>query len=222
MGRVINSKPRPLYPSGKKTANYCTGGLVEPRTVLDGYKNLAPTGIRSPDRPACSQVAIPIPANSYIFQTWRSRLHLQLLRNVGTSILWYSINHHGLNTRLMECSKTAFKSFAYELLLRSLAFTQKVKYDFYRLPFERSHSLYETIFLSVCIRVKFYLICRGKMGKQTSTYASGECRIFTLQIMGYFGPVNCITGRSQWLGGLRRRSAAASLLRLWVRILPGT
>ena len=60
------------------------------------------------------------------------------------------------------------------------------------------------------------------MGKQTSTYASGECRIFTLQIMGYFGPVNCITGRSQWLGGLRRRSAAASLLRLWVRILPGT
>ena len=27
--------------------------------------------------------------------------------------------------------------------------------------------------------------------------------------------------RSQWLRGLRRRSAAAPLLRLWVRILPG-
>jgi hypothetical protein len=60
------------------------------------------------------------------------------------------------------------------------------------------------------------------MGKQTSTCASGECTIFTLQIMGYYGPVNCITGRSQWLVGLRCRSAAASLLRLWVRILPGT
>ena len=30
-----------------------------------------------------------------------------------------------------------------------------------------------------------------------------------------------IGGRSQWLRGLRRRSAAASLLRSWVRIPPG-
>ena len=30
------------------------------------------------------------------------------------------------------------------------------------------------------------------------------------------------SGQSQWPRGLRRRSAAAGLLRLWVRILPGT
>ena len=31
----------------------------------------------------------------------------------------------------------------------------------------------------------------------------------------------CVHGRSQWLRGLRRRSAAARLLRLWFRIPPG-
>ena len=31
----------------------------------------------------------------------------------------------------------------------------------------------------------------------------------------------CIVRRSQWPRGLRRRSAAARLLRLWVRIPPG-
>ena len=34
-------------------------------------------------------------------------------------------------------------------------------------------------------------------------------------------PNHCIWHRSQWLRGLRRRSAAARLLRLWVRIPPG-
>jgi len=45
----------------------------------------------------------------------------------------------------MECSNTVFKTFAYELLLGSLAFTKKrVKHDdFHRLPFERPHNLYE-------------------------------------------------------------------------------
>ena len=33
--------------------------------------------------------------------------------------------------------------------------------------------------------------------------------------------IAAIFGRSQWLGGLRRRSAAARLLRLWVGIPPG-
>jgi hypothetical protein len=124
-----------------------------------------PTGIRSPDRPACSQVAMPTP-NSYILQTWRSRLHLQLLRNVGANILWYSINHHGLHTRLMECSNSVFKSFAYELPLRSLAFTQKEQNKISIAYGSKGLNLYETIFL--CIRVKFYLLCRGKMGKQTN------------------------------------------------------
>jgi len=31
---------------------HCIGGWVGPRAGLDGVENLAPTGIRSPDRPA--------------------------------------------------------------------------------------------------------------------------------------------------------------------------
>ena len=41
----------------------------------------------------------------------------------------------------------------------------------------------------------------------------GNCNILTL--------VPCIFCRSQWPRGLRRKSAAARLLRLWVRIPPG-
>ena len=36
-----------------------------------------------------------------------------------------------------------------------------------------------------------------------------------------FAQIFCIKDRSQWPRGLRRRSAAARLLRLWVRIPPG-
>ena len=38
--------------------------------------------------------------------------------------------------------------------------------------------------------------------------------------IGFIDP-RVITGRSQWPRGLRRRSSAARLLRLWVRIPPG-
>jgi len=34
---------------------HCTGGWVGPRPVWTGAENLAPTGIRSPDRPARSE-----------------------------------------------------------------------------------------------------------------------------------------------------------------------
>jgi len=37
----------------------------------------------------------------------------------------------------------------------------------------------------------------------------------------YISSVMCYACRSQWPRGLRRRSAAARLLRLWVRITPG-
>ena len=36
-----------------------------------------------------------------------------------------------------------------------------------------------------------------------------------------FGIPTCVLRRSQWPRGLRRRSTAARLLRLWVRILSG-
>ena len=49
--------PAVLY-SRERLGTHCTGGLVGPRASLDGGKS-RPTGIRSPDRPACSSVAIP-------------------------------------------------------------------------------------------------------------------------------------------------------------------
>jgi len=43
-----------------------------------------------------------------------------------------------------------------------------------------------------------------------------------VQSVTVFGYVNIPHCRSQWLHGLRRTSAAARLLRLWVRIPPGS
>jgi len=42
------------YPPEKRQGSHCTGGYVGPRAGLDGCGNLAPTGIRSPDRLARS------------------------------------------------------------------------------------------------------------------------------------------------------------------------
>ena len=46
-----------LYPRERPVTHF-TGGWVGPRAGLDGGKS-RPTGIRSPDRPARSSVAIP-------------------------------------------------------------------------------------------------------------------------------------------------------------------
>jgi len=48
---VVNATPQLLYPLERPSA-HCIGGWVGPRTVWMGAENLAPSGIRSPDRPA--------------------------------------------------------------------------------------------------------------------------------------------------------------------------
>jgi hypothetical protein len=53
-GWVVSNTPRPLYPK-EKPGTHCTGGWVLPGPVWTCEKNLAPTGIRSPDRPTLSQ-----------------------------------------------------------------------------------------------------------------------------------------------------------------------
>jgi hypothetical protein len=53
-GCVISITPRPLYPR-ERPGTHCTRGWVGPGPVWTCAKNLAPTGIRSPDRPVCSQ-----------------------------------------------------------------------------------------------------------------------------------------------------------------------
>jgi hypothetical protein len=51
---VVSTTPRPLYPQ-ERPGTHCTGGWVGSRPVWMCAKNLAPTGIRSLDRPARSQ-----------------------------------------------------------------------------------------------------------------------------------------------------------------------
>jgi hypothetical protein len=46
---AVNATPRPLYPL-KRPGTHCIGGRVDPGLFWMGMENLAPTGIRSPDR----------------------------------------------------------------------------------------------------------------------------------------------------------------------------
>ena len=52
---VVSARPRPLYPRGRH-GTHCIGDWVGPRVGLEGCENSCPTGIRSPDRPARSQL----------------------------------------------------------------------------------------------------------------------------------------------------------------------
>jgi hypothetical protein len=54
MGWIVNATAWPLYPL-ERPGTHCIGGWVGPRDGLDGSENLAPTRIRSPDRPARSE-----------------------------------------------------------------------------------------------------------------------------------------------------------------------
>ena len=60
---MVNLTTRPLYPREKNLGTLGMGGQVDPRTCLYLWKrkekSLVPTGIRAPDRPARSLVAIP-------------------------------------------------------------------------------------------------------------------------------------------------------------------
>ena len=52
---VVNATPWPLYPR-ERPSTHGTGGWMGPSTDLDGCGKFHPTGIRSPDRPARSEV----------------------------------------------------------------------------------------------------------------------------------------------------------------------
>jgi hypothetical protein len=54
MGWVVNDTSRPIY-SWWRSVSHWTEGWVGRRTCLEGAEDLAPTGIRSPDRPARSE-----------------------------------------------------------------------------------------------------------------------------------------------------------------------
>jgi hypothetical protein len=52
MGWVVNATPRPLYLRERDSILHFTGGWMDPEPVWTFAENLAPIGIRSPDRPA--------------------------------------------------------------------------------------------------------------------------------------------------------------------------
>jgi len=52
---VVNSTPRPLYPQ-ERPGTHCRGGCVGPRSFWTGAENLTPSVIRSPVRPARSEL----------------------------------------------------------------------------------------------------------------------------------------------------------------------
>jgi hypothetical protein len=58
-GWGVSVTPRPLFAPQERPGTPCTGGWVCLGPVWPSAKNLFPTGIRSPDRPARSSVAIP-------------------------------------------------------------------------------------------------------------------------------------------------------------------
>jgi hypothetical protein len=54
---VVGTTPRPLYPR-ERPGTHCTGDWVGSRAGLDRCEKSLPTGIRFPDRPVRSSVAI--------------------------------------------------------------------------------------------------------------------------------------------------------------------
>ena len=54
-GLVVSFKPQPLFTPGKNPVPIVQEAGWAPGPVWTGVENLAPTGIRSPDRPARSQ-----------------------------------------------------------------------------------------------------------------------------------------------------------------------
>ena len=55
MGWVVNATPRPLYPQ-ERHGTHCIGGWWASEPVWTGAEKLVPAGIRSPDRPARSEL----------------------------------------------------------------------------------------------------------------------------------------------------------------------
>jgi len=71
MGWVVNATPRPLYPP---KSTHCVEDWMGSEPVWTGEEYLAPTGIRSPDHPACSEWLLCYMFRSYTRITIRLRI----------------------------------------------------------------------------------------------------------------------------------------------------
>jgi len=68
-GWGVDVTPRPLFTPGKDPVPIVQGVGWAPVPIWTGVENLAPTGIRSPDHPACSQLLYRLhyPAHAALF-----------------------------------------------------------------------------------------------------------------------------------------------------------
>jgi len=69
-GWGVSVTPRPLFTPGKDPVQILQEAGWAPGPVWTGAKNLAPTGIRSPDRPARSQSLYQLRYRGPLFQIW--------------------------------------------------------------------------------------------------------------------------------------------------------
>jgi hypothetical protein len=72
---VVNPTPRPLYLRGRDPIPIEQDVECNPRPVWTGAENLAPTRIRSPDRPACSESRVRVTTLRPL--SAKAKVHLQ-------------------------------------------------------------------------------------------------------------------------------------------------
>jgi len=73
-GEGVNVTPRPLFAHGKDPVPIVQEAGWDPGPVWTGAENLAPTGIRSPDRPARSQSLYRLSYPAHILAFMASRI----------------------------------------------------------------------------------------------------------------------------------------------------
>jgi hypothetical protein len=77
-------------PPGKRLHTHCTGGWVAPGPIWTGVKNLAPTGIRAPNRPARSEslYRLRIPAHKGSLQIKKKRKMFKELNSLTSYVVY--------------------------------------------------------------------------------------------------------------------------------------
>ena len=83
-GWVVSSTPRPLFTPGKDPEPIVHEDRWAPGPVWTGAENLAPTGIRSPDRPA--------PSQSLYWLSYRAHKTLQSMKKLDVTCNVFSLH----------------------------------------------------------------------------------------------------------------------------------
>jgi len=98
MGWVFKVTPRPLYPQ-ERPGTHCIGGWVGPQGRSGRVRKISPpTGTRSPDRPACSELLYQLS-----YQAHKQNSYYILIVKLHVSILYtdhYQVLYRNTTDRL--------------------------------------------------------------------------------------------------------------------------